>query len=383
MQHIKLTVPGSFWDTQLYSGKLLVFGYSGDAFTVDWNNYILERFESLYNLQTVAFVSFAESDLFYTESSRILFKDGDIKRIIVSRFEQLARLDLVMELTGSHVFHSGNPLPFPHADSDVYRNKLYIGLNTGIYSTSCDRLHTAQKNTRLWDSPVLNISASTSSTSIAIATGSNGLHEMRPILDGSIPQVRIVTENHCSSSEWSSQNIVASSHTRSSFFASYRKIKDERNKKKYFRELDKIIELNEIFNGSGYSWGSHDKLYMYKDNSIECIRYSPNKDDSPQFTKIGTLPIENWKGGIASASVATFGTVIELDNAMVVIQSNGEIFTIPGEPVNWRIFSNSRYYKNQLHIIYDDRLEIYSFYHDYFLSQPEKCIGIEMKQLKK
>jgi len=54
------------------------------------------------------------------------------------------------------------------------------------------------------------------------------------------------------------------------------------------------------------------------------------------------------------------------------------IHTFAGEPVNWRIFPRSKHYENQLHIIYNDRLEIISFNHDYFVNQNEKWAGIEV-----
>ena len=39
-------------------------------------------------------------------------------------------------------------------------------------------------------------------------------------------------------------------------------------------------------------------------------------------------------------------------------------------------------YENHLHVILDDRIEIYSFNHDYFLNQEDKEIGIEFKAQK-
>jgi hypothetical protein len=39
-------------------------------------------------------------------------------------------------------------------------------------------------------------------------------------------------------------------------------------------------------------------------------------------------------------------------------------------------------YENHLHVILDDRIEIYSFNHDYFLDQEEKNIGIQFTSEK-
>ncbi len=45
--------------------------------------------------------------------------------------------------------------------------------------------------------------------------------------------------------------------------------------------------------------------------------------------------------------------------------------------MHWRVFPRSDHYSNQLHIIYDDRLEIVSFVHDYFVDQSSKLSGFK------
>jgi hypothetical protein len=386
MSHIKLTIPGKFWDTQLYSGRLFIFDCSGGIFTVNWNNYIDERFEALDNLQLAAHVCFLESDLFYTDSSQKFLANNEIKEIVVNNFELLAQLNLTLELTGRNVTHINSHLPFPHADSGVYYSKLYVGLNSGVYSVSCNGLGSARKSTRLWDCPTLGISPSNYWSSIAIAAGNQGLYEMkRPQSDEQISEPVNVSQYHCSSCEWSGRNIIASSYIHSAFFAAFKKLENTKNignQRKFYRELEKIIKLDDLFQGDGYSWGSHDKLYMYRNNEIECIQYSANRDDEPDFARKGVMQIAKHGEEVVSANVAAFGTIIEYDNSITVIKSTGEMLTIPGEPVNWRIFPNSFNYKNQLHVIYGDRLEIYSFYHDYFVEQPSKFSGIEMKSPK-
>jgi len=374
MQHIKLTIQGEFWDTQIYSKKLYIFGDSGDMYVINWNCLIEEYFEKYRLLQTVSHVSFLESDLFYTRSSQTIFKEPNVKNIIQNRFKELANLQVEIKLVGKHVNHKQNPLPFPHTDSEIYYSKIYVALNSGVYTAPC----TSGKNTKLWDAPVLNISASNSYTAVALAAGNEGLYEMNAHREKEIPKANQVSNQHCSSCEWSDFNISGSSHVSSSFFAAFRKIKDEKNKNKVIRQFDKIISMDEIFNNDGYSWGSHDKLYMYKNNNIQSITLKDGDNKKPSFNTVGTIPVDHWVDEVISASTAPFGTIIECDNAIIVLQSNGETITIEGEPVNWRVFANSKYYKNQLHIVYEDRLEIHSFYHDYFIDQTTKISGIEM-----
>ena len=44
--------------------------------------------------------------------------------------------------------------------------------------------------------------------------------------------------------------------------------------------------------------------------------------------------------------------------------------------VRWRVFPRSKHYVNHLHVILDDRIEIYSFNNDYFVDQRSKKAGI-------
>jgi len=46
-----------------------------------------------------------------------------------------------------------------------------------------------------------------------------------------------------------------------------------------------------------------------------------------------------------------------------------------GESVHWRVFPRSENYSNQLHIIYEDHIQIVSFVHDYFVDQSQKLLG--------
>jgi hypothetical protein len=99
------------------------------------------------------------------------------------------------------------------------------------------------------------------------------------------------------------------------------------------------------------------------------------KDEGDKLKPLQAIQLEQWKGDLISAKVASFGTILELENAIVVVRSDGDIQTIPGEPVQWRVFGRSKHYENQLHILYEDRLDIYSFNHDAFVVQKNKTAG--------
>ena len=114
---------------------------------------------------------------------------------------------------------------------------------------------------------------------------------------------------------------------------------------------------------------------------VHIVKYSPWEDAfGDRFKDLGVIRLAEWKGDVVSGGTAVFGTVIECDRALVIVPSEGQPITLSGEPVNWRTFPRSKYYENQLHVIYEDRIEIFSFNHDYFVDQETKRSGIRFAE---
>ncbi|MCK6592220.1 MAG: hypothetical protein L6Q76_32095 [Polyangiaceae bacterium] len=91
-----------------------------------------------------------------------------------------------------------------------------------------------------------------------------------------------------------------------------------------------------------------------------------------------SLSVEESPTNFVAAKAAPFGSVLEFDDRLIVLFSSGELHTIPGEPVNWRVFPQSRKYTSHLHVVYGDRIEILAFVHDYFLAEQERFYGTEV-----
>jgi hypothetical protein len=360
MQAIKLVIPGKYWDSQLYAGKLYLFSDSGELTVVNWDAAINDILKD-NNLEMAMRTAFLESDIFYEKGVQLILKDHEIKETLLNRFKSLARMNLQLNLEGvnsSHITRMDNPLPFPHVDSEIYYQRLYVSLKEGVFYSECNGGNIKDNSVKLWDIPTFDITASKSYTTLAFAAGSEGLFQQKLEFSNKNEEQKkpvLISSSHCTTCKWSDFNIYATSHVHNSFFASFKKIQDKDNKRKYTRRFEKIISAQEIFNDGGFSWGVQDKLYVYRDQGIDAIKYSSRRDGEPIFDRIGRLEIDSWKGEVVSAEVTPFGTVIECENAIVIIQSDNEIFTIPGEPVNWRVFSKSHHYTNQLHIIHEDQ----------------------------
>jgi hypothetical protein len=147
------------------------------------------------------------------------------------------------------------------------------------------------------------------------------------------------------------------------------------------RKFDKIIDENKIFQNNGshkLSWGAQDKIYRAVNGGFEIVRFDnyTDKDEKSMFTEKRKINLSSWKGDVISGGVAYFGVIIECENALVIALSNGKNYTIKGPITRWRIYPRSINYENHLHVILEDRIEIYSFNNDYFVDQKEKEVGI-------
>lgn len=386
MQPLKMTIPGQYWDSQIYSGRLYLFGISGNIITLDWDG-IISNWKTKDSLKLALKCAFLRSNYLYGRDLDDLVKDREIKPIIENKFKELSKIEL--QITKSQIKkyilgEQDNKFPFPHSDSEIYHKTIYIGSRDGIHSANCDKTTkypVSTKLTKQWDSPVFALSGSYGN--LAIAAGDEGLYEIS-INPYSFPDeaIRNLSNDNCINCNWTFYSIYASSFNNPGFLVQYDKVRSLRNefeRNKYERIFNKILTEDNIFHESGYSWGVQDKLCLISDNKLHIVKYNPwQKDDNKIFVDHGIVRFERWKGNVISGKNAVFGIIIECDNAIIVIPSLGNNITIPGEPINWRVFPRSKHYENQLHIIYEDRLEIYSFNHDYLVDQESKVKGIQV-----
>ena len=398
MSPLKLTIPGRYWDTQIYRGRLYLFDREGSILTLDWDK-LIENLPADNSLKLALVCAFKRSDYLYRVAATGIFHDREFKAILNSRFSTLAETPLVIEEKQRKEASLGqqeNLFPFPHADSTIYSRRLYVSSQSGVFSASCNGQTKYPVSTRvqkLWDGSVLALEASHGS--LALAAGEEGLweYDLSTVGEGgsqdsllsspfsrrsdSETPLRSLAEQHCSECQWAFYSIYGSSLNGPGVLAVRHRTREESDTPGQF---ERLISEKEIFPDSEnpvgvYSWAAQDKICQAANGSIRVAKYQPWDQEAP-IKRLGSLSLERHGEAIVSAKVALFGTVVELDSGLVVISSNGETFSIDSEPVSWRVFPRSRHYENHLHIIYDDRLEVLSFNHDYLLDQREKVSGI-------
>lgn len=391
MRSVKIRIPGSFWDSQIYSGELLLLGDGGELHRVDWGAFIDRVALENLAMQTAIRVAFSDSDLFYNPKVRKILRDPHVEAPIKSQLFSLADfpLEAAERLQSKDYWStSDSPFDFLPTDTEVYYNQFFAGGEEGLFSfprtaTGKYKKSELQKH---HDASVFQVKASDRFSALATAAGVDGL------FDFNVPRFtsqsagkilgdgRQLATNACNACDWAFQSVMGWSQDHG-FMASFREERDPGSNKK-FRVFDRVIDQEEIFGESESSrpesfWGSREKIYKISDGVISVLNYAGTKGfagSNAKFEKKGEQVLHINEEPIATGT-APFGTVLEMSDKIIVLRSDGEIETFPGEPAHWRVFPRSEHYSNQLHIVYSDYVDIISFTHDYFVEQSSKMFG--------
>jgi hypothetical protein len=400
MRPVKLSISGAYWDSQIYSGELLLFDADGDIHRIDWRSVIDDIAAQTPTVQTAIRVAFSDSDLFYNPKVRRILCDPHIERPIKLQLDSLAKIkmDVSRETSSAHWRTERSPFDFLPTDTDVYYNHVLAGGNEGLYSTPRSGVGAGRpfgkRTTKHHDASILQVRASDRFTAVAVAAGADGLFEFAFRKDEAdvLDNERRLAQRPCSSCDWAFQSVIGWT-VGNAFFASFYQDKDSKTRRTS-RTFDRIVDATEMFELSSheqsqpaFTWGCREKIYRLVSGEIEVANYLPMPPREQKkaseggarklFDRQGSVKINFDAMAVISTGTAPFGTVLELDDRLVVLRSDGGVEEFEGEPVHWRVFPRSEHYSNQLHIIYDDRLEIVSFVHDYYVDQTSKLAGFK------
>lgn len=400
MQPVKITIKGDYYDCQIYRGRLYLWTFNGDLKVYNWND-IVQSFIKKDTDKIAMTFCFLDGNYLYKSSLIELFKDVDFKKLLLDKFTNIEKP--VFQLTEKQLERflfgqQATPTGILPTDTEIYSNKLYFIHEQGLFSGSAhraksDKFPVSSRPSKLWDCNLLTIKAN-KYPQLALSGGNEGLFElnMASSLPSNLERVEQrspifqISKSHSSFSNYSYLNIYNTSLIENSFLAMFKWniTKDKNKRDKPLRDYDTNINDQQIFNVKNkqhfISWGIEDKLYKATEGGFEIIKYNnyANKEKGEEtFTRLKTVNLHAWKGRVVNGGTAYFGNIVECENALIVIQSNGQYLTIPGPITRWRVYPRSMNYENHLHVILDDRIEIYSFNHDYFLNQQDKEIGIQ------
>ena len=226
MPPLKLIIPGRYWDSQIYRGKLHLFGMDGDILTLDWDR-LIEDLRVRDELRIAVRSAFRRSDFFYGVAATGIFHDAEIREIISHRFHDLSQAPLELsrqEMNRTAVGQQDNLFPFPHADSEIYNRRLYVSSRAGVFAANCGGTTKHAVSTRIAPLSEMPVSAVRASyRSLALAAGEEGLwqYDLDDFRDGS--RTERVASQHCSECQWAFHSIYGSSSTGAGVLASYLK----------------------------------------------------------------------------------------------------------------------------------------------------------------
>lgn len=391
MQVIKLSLHGRYYDSQIYSGNLYLWTIDGRIITLSWERLINNLIDSVpENLKFAAHCAFKDNQFLYGQEWQLLFRDSAFQGLLLTRFDELNKFLKDFSFNDFSAFvinEQDNPFQFPHSDTLIYYDRLFVAGKEGIavrrrYGTQYAINDNIEK---LWDSPVLSMAGS--HLALALATGQDGVYEYS--LDSQIEknEPRNLLDKFSNYVRWLYPSFFSSSYG-TGYFADFRlrQLSVSYNEKRQnIRELESILSSNELFTNTSdtrslYTWGSYDKICSLTKEHIKVLKYTPRRKMGGERKDIGKLELPNQLGSeIISADNALFGFVIELDDGLFIIDSQLNFHWFGGEPVNWRVFPNTKNYTNQLHVIYSDQVNIFSFNDDYFVNQTDKFAGIDYR----
>ncbi|WP_430898660.1 MULTISPECIES: hypothetical protein [unclassified Paraflavitalea] len=407
MQPVKISIQGDYIDCQIYRGRLYLWTFDGKIKVYKWDELVYSLPNSKRDALPLKFC-FLDGNYLYKSDLVELFLDEDFKNILIEKFSILSKQDYVISERLVDKFLYGeqdtprNTLP---TDTEIYGSMLYYITEQGLFSSTAHRDNrkypVSTKSTKIWDCNLLAIRAN-KYPQLALSGGNEGLFEFDMSTSfrrrWNLKDPVQISKKHSSFANYTYWSIYNSSLTESSYMALFELkkaddsvITDEFDfgKSKFQREFKGEITEERIFEGMGdrknLSWGIDDKIYRATDNGFEIVRFrnNPNKEKGEeQFTQLQNLDLQAWKGRVIGGGTSYYGTIVECENALVVLLSNGESITIEGPITRWRVYPRSMNYQNHLHVIKDDRIEVYSFNQDYFLDQNEKLIGLEHRTPK-
>jgi hypothetical protein len=432
MQALKITVPGKFYDSQIYNGRLYIWRTNGSLVTIDWNS-LVDKINIAQELKVALRLSLQHSDELY---GNLLLQDTEVRDLVKSKFQKLSDITVEVknqDLENCIINQQDSPFPFPHADSAIHYEAMYVGSQSGVSAAKCNTGQWVEQSVeiakKLFDIPVLSISAS--HKTLAVAAGNEGLFDYSLASNSTKKHAepRNISKNHCNLTRWLYPSIFGSSYFNDGYFADFKtskknavgkeqssqeirqidsriglleKGKGQKSEMHYERNFQSLVSSREIFakhklklnctetnentDNTNFTWGVQDKLCSLTGNSVELAQYIPDsrsKDTKRKFKDLGSVEITESNGEIISADSSFFGIILEQEDGLLVVSSSLESQFLKGEPVNWRVFPKARNYSNQLHVIYDNELHIYSFNHDYFVDQSTKKLGISVALGKK
>ena len=380
MQAVELRLPGNYWDSLLYNGRLYLFTRNGEIEVHNWDA-IVTGLGWRDDLKPLAWHFLARGTAWYsTEVQQLLRSPATADHLSALAAELSSKQRIIgSRLLARSLERIVESPAHPHNDIVAYSNNVYVCGSSGVYEAALSHSDAMDFN-RIIDAPTMRMAASYKT--LALAAGSDGLLEqsLTERWDGS--EATQLSGNYCQNCSWLRFDLVGTSHGDSpGFLAAFSNPNWLSDKGEASRSLLGIVDADQLFGRSeGYMFSAGDQLVLVHDGIMEMDAWNPYRRRKYSGVDIGhslltheTISNKRLRnsGTIIDAAASVFGFVIEQEESLLVLANDGTTKRLP-EPVNWRCFPRSNRYVNHLHVTFEDHIRIYAFIHDYFLEGAER-----------
>lgn len=433
MQPLILSIPGDFWDVQIYRGRLYLWHYDGRLSVYDWERLIELAYPNADRSLAVK-AAWLRGNSLYNPDVRAVFDDPEFRKVLDANFAELRAEAPVITpklLNGALYGEQDNPVKELPTDTEIFSNILYLVTYDGFWSATAHRNNrrypVSSRPKKLWDAQAF--SASAAHWGIALSAGDDGLFEFdlrhrdddssngnlyRPqshYRDGSVSQL---TGRHSSYADWAFDSVYSTSLVGESCLLAFRWQRDPARSGRLRREFVREINESEILQKgrvTGLSWGAGDKICGIDGAKLTVMRFvqknvTKPETETPQallvsdrvsspssivakndaelprrespFGSVGSIPFKE-EADVIKAGLAYFGILLETSDQLHVFRSDKDVWSMPGPIVRWRTYPRTKYYENHLHVIVQDAVHIVAFVHDYWQDQEEKIAGISYR----
>ncbi|MFL0361675.1 hypothetical protein ACH0BF_01485 [Pseudobacillus sp. 179-B 2D1 NHS] len=355
MKHITIKIEGEFWDYLIKYNELILWTFDGKIEIYDWERFIMDLSKQRNNYKIF--------ELFQSKSKN---KTGNMSQFFMlehdySSLYEDTEIDISKNELENYLKREFE-LPFHDLaiSIDSYKNDVFINTDNGLYVVDMLSFNDKQK---IWDSQLYDIRVGTYGR-LALSAGDEGVYEYNIYeepLNNSL-NVREVDRNiyflsnkHSNSVNWINDYIYSTSAIEGAF------VVQSNTKIKEGNYIDKTIEESSIFKSykkqiHEISWASNNKLYrVFDNNKLEIVTFNKEEKQNLSF-RSRFVEFKAWKGNIISGASAKFGTVVECENALVIIYNEEECLNVGGDIIRWKIYDTHHRYNNILGIIFEDSI---------------------------
>ncbi|PKF90069.1 hypothetical protein CW306_00590 [Bacillus sp. BA3] len=346
MRAVNLRIEGEYWEFLIKYNKLFLWNLVGEIEIYNWEE-ILRNISSTYgNLIYSLFNGSMKNKIFIEKDIIGLTSDNNNNDIYLSKNYLERYLEKNVLTPNEEVITSINS----------YNDNLIINTDDGLFISFLDDMERFEKIT---DMPFYNISVGTYGR-VAFAGGEEGIFELLlppnnyKDYKGYKENFRNVIKKHSNKTSWVKNNIYSSS-----YFEEF--ILDPQNQNKKHYDENQIFKHSNNEEKAKVTWVNNNKIYRKLNSSkLEEVTVIDLGDGELSF-KSRVLNFQDWKGEIIAGAGTAFGTIVECENAMVIIFKDTSVMNIPGEVVRWKSYRSNERYSNILGIIYDEELVLSAF----------------------